>query len=228
MKKNIALILILAMISSCKSQEDLKNFYYPFSSQHETKVYKYVDKNDSTKIEYWKVTSIPETKELKTVSYDSNFNIYNKFNEIITEKGAELTSYTDFEIDRDGNRKEIKAKIIDKDVYKWNGEKVYTYSVKYVNKYGRFEFEKKRAEIGIEIITVKGKEYKAVKFRDDYIIKALDHKVEQIFYQYAYYVKNIGMIKYKRKIPIQHKVIELELVEIMTEKEFEKIKVNDN
>jgi hypothetical protein len=37
-------------------------------------------------------------------------------------------------------------------------------------------------------------------------------------------VENIGMIKYKRKIPIQHELIELELAEILTEQEFEKIK----
>jgi hypothetical protein len=125
-----------------------------------------------------------------------------------------------------GERKEIKAKVIDKDVYKWDGDKEYTYSVKYVNKYGRFDFKKKRLESGIENIIVNGKEYEAVKFRDEYIILALDHDVEQRFYQDAFYVKDIGMIKYKRKIPIQHELIELELVEMLTESEFEKIKAS--
>ena len=226
MKKHINLILILVTALSCKAQENLKDFYYPFSNKTVTKVYKYVDKNDSTKIEYWKVTSIPETNELKTVSYDSDLNIYNTFDEIITENGAELIAYSDFEVNEKGERKEIKAKIIDKDVYKWNGEKEYSYSVKYVNKYGLFEFKKKRAESGFENISVNGKEYQAAKFRDDYIILALDHDVEQRFYQDAFYVKDIGMIKYKRKIPIQHELIELELTEILTEVEFEKIKAS--
>ena len=226
MTKNITLLILIFIISSCSAQENLKNFYYPFSNKTETKVYKYVDKNDSTKIEYWKVTSNPKTNVLKTVSYDSDFNIYNTFDEIITENGAELTAYSDFETNDKGERKEIKAKVIDKDVYKWNGDKEYTYSVKYVNKYGRFDFKKKRVESGIENITVNGKEYEAVKFRDDYIILALDHDVEQRFYQDAFYVKDIGMIKYKRKIPIQHELIELELAEILTESEFEKIKAS--
>ena len=226
MTKNITLLILIFIISSCSAQENLKDFYYPFSNKTETKVYKYVDKNDSTKIEYWKVTSNPKTNELKTVSYDSDFNIYNTFDEFITENGAELTAYSDFEMNNKGERKEIKAKVIDKDVYKWNGDKEYIYSVKYVNKYGRFDFKKKRAESGIENITVNGKEYEAVKFRDDYIILALDHDVEQRFYQDAFYVKDIGMIKYKRKIPIQHELIELELAEILSESEFEKIKAS--
>jgi len=226
MIKNITLLILIFIISSCSAQENLKDFYYPFSNETETKVYKYVDKNDSSKIEYWKVTSNPTTNELKTVSYDSDFNIYNTFDEIITESGAELTAYSDFEMNDKGERKEIKAKVVDKDVYKWNGDKEYTYSVKYVNKYGRFDFKKKRVESGIENITVNGKEYESVKFRDDYIILALDHDVEQRFYQDAFYVKDIGMIKYKRKIPIQHELIELELAEILTESEFEKIKAS--
>jgi hypothetical protein len=226
MTKNITLLILIFIISSCSAQENFKDFYYPFSNKTETKVYKYVDKNDSTKIEYWKVTSNPKTNELKTVSYDSGFNIYNTFDEIITENGAELTAYSDFEMNDKGERKEIKAKVIDKDVYKWDGDKEYTYSVKYVNKYGRFDFKKKRLESGIENIIVNGKEYEAVKFRDEYIILALDHDVEQRFYQDAFYVKDIGMIKYKRKIPIQHELIELELVEMLTESEFEKIKAS--
>ena len=226
MTKNITLLILISIISNCSAQENLKDFYYPFSNKTETKVYKYVDKNDSTKIEYWKVTSIPETNELKTVSYDSDFNVYNTFNEIITESGAELTAYSDFELNDKGEKKEIKAKVIDKDVYKWNGDNEFTYSVKYVNKYGRFDFKKKRAKSGLENITVNGKNHQAVKFRDEYLILALDHDVEQRFYQDAFYVKDIGMIKYKRKIPIQHELIELELVEILSESEFEKIKVS--
>ncbi|MCH2032297.1 MAG: hypothetical protein MK202_02160 [Tenacibaculum sp.] len=224
MKRQISIFLILISSLSGKAQDNLRDFYYPFSNKTETKIYKYVDKNDSTKIEYWKVTSIPETKELKTVSYDSEFKIYNTFDERITDYGAELTAYCDFEVNDKGERKQIEAKVIDKDVYKWNGDKEYKYSVKYVNKYGRFDFIKKRAESGIENVTVNGTEYRAIKFRDDYIITALDRDVEQRFYQDAFYVKDIGMIKYKRKIPVQHEMIELELVEILTESQFEKIK----
>ncbi len=224
MKTILYLTLLLVLTLNGKAQENLKDFYYPFSDKTETKVYKYVDKNDATKIEYWKVTTIPQTNELKTVSYDSEYNVYNTFNEIITATGAELTAYSDFETNEKGERIEIKAKVLENEVYKWNGDKEYAYAVKYTNKYGRFDFKKKRAESGYENISVNGKEYEAAKFKDEYLIYAIDRDVEQRFYQDAYYVKNIGMIKYKRKIPIQHEYIELELAEILTEQEFEKIK----
>ena len=226
MKNKLYLILILLTTINCVSQENLKDFYYRISDKTETKIYKYVDKNDSTKIEYWKVTTIPNTNEIKTVSYDSEFDIYNTFDEVVKENGAELIAYSDFKINENGERIEIKAKVIDKDVYKWKKGKEYTYSVKYVNKYGRFDFKKKRAELGFEKIKVNGKEYQAAKFRDDYLINAIDHNVEQRFYQETYYVKNIGMIKYMRKIPIQHETIELELAEILTENEFKKLKAS--
>jgi len=223
MKKIFFLILILNL-SGCKVKKNLKHYYYPFSNKTETKVYKYVDKNNSSKIEYWKVITIPKTNELKTVSYDSDFNIYNTFNEVIMENGAELRAYSDFEKNNKGELIEIKSKVVDKDVYKWNQDSLYTYSVKYSNKYGEFDFKKTREKAGFEKIKVGGKEYDAAKFKDDYLIKALDYKTEQKFYQYAYYVKNVGMIKYKRKIPIQREFIELELTEILTEQEFENLK----
>ena len=226
MKNTLYLILMLLSTLCCTSQENLKDFYYPFSNKPLTKVYKYVDKNDSTKIEYWKVTTSPKTNKINTVSYDSEFIIYNTFDEVVKENGAELIGYSEFETNKKGGRIEIKAKIIDKDVYKWNKDKEYHYSVKYVNKYGRFDFKKKRVLSGFEKIQVNGKEYQAAKFRDEYHINVLDHDVIQKFHQDTYYVKNIGMIKYERKIPIQHKTIELELVEILSEQEFEKIKAS--
>jgi len=224
MTKNITLLILIFIISSCSAQENFKDYYYQIGTKKETKIYKYVDKNDPTNVEYWKVTSIPETNELKTVSYDSDFNIYNTFDEVITESGAELTAYSDFELNDNGERKEIKANVIDKDIYKWNSDKEYSYSVNYVNKYGRFNFKKKRAESGLETITVSGKEYKTVKFKDTYLINAIDHNDEYGFYQNTFYAQNIGMVKYERHIP--NRVIELELVEILTELEFEEIKAS--
>lgn len=224
MVKNIVFPIVLFLIANCSAQTKLKEYYYPFGTEREVKIYKYVNKKNPAFVEYWKVISIPETNELKTVSYNAELNVYNIIHEVITENGAELTAYSDFDLNRKGERTEIKSQVIDKDVYKWNGEKEYAYSVKFVNKYGRFDFKKKRKALGFEKIKVSGKEYMAAKFRDDYIILALDQGAEHRFYQYAYYAENIGMIKYKREIPIQHKTIELELVDILTEQEFEKIK----
>lgn len=218
MKNKLHLILLLPFTINCIAQENLKDFYYQISDEIETKVYKYIDKNDPNTIEYWKVTTNPQTKEIHTVSYDSNFNIYNTFDEIITENGAELIRYTDYKKNRFGIIVPTISKIVNKDVYMWNGDKEYKYSVKYRNQYGRFEFTKNRTELGFETIVVNGKEYKAVKFKGVYSISAIDQNDKYDFYQYSYYAKGVGMVKYKRYIP--NKVIELELTKLLSEKEF--------
>jgi len=224
MKNNIVLVLIFTSTLVCKSQTNLKDYYYQFSDKTETKVYKYVDKKDSENIEYWKIILNPKTKVINTISYDSSFNIYNTFDEVITENGAELIRYTDFEENIFGNKTEVKAEIVEKDVFKWNGEKQYSYSVKYRNKYGRFEFKKKRVALGFEKKSVRGKQYETIKFKGIYSIYAIDQDDKYGFYQYSFYAKGIGMIKYERKIPVKEELIELELVDILTEKEFKKIK----
>jgi len=226
MKSNLLFILIIFSSAYCLSQNSLKEYYYPISAKPTTKIYKYVDKQDSTNVEYWKVTYLPERNELQTISYDSKFNIYNRFYEKITENGAELISYYDMETIESGRLIEIKSKVIDKDVYKWYSDKEYSYSVKYTNKYGRFDFKKTREQKGLEKINVKGKEYLVAKFKDSYIIYSIDHDTEYRFYQDTYYAKNIGMVKYKRNIPLEHRIVELELSEILTEKEFESIKAS--
>ena len=224
MRKYVALIFIVCSSLSNNCQENLKDFYFPFYKKTETRVYKYVDQKDPTKTEYWEICSNPETKELKTVSYDYEFNIYNVFNEIITKNGAECIAYSDVEIKENGEKREIKGEILEKGVFKWNGDKKYSYSIKSGNKYGLFIFKKTREELGLSNITVNGVKHKTIKFKDDYRILDLDLNVKQVFHQYTYYAKRIGMIKYERKIPIQKEPIVLELIEVLTKQEFEKMK----
>jgi len=223
-KKHVALIFIVCASLCYNCQENLNDFYYPFYKKTETRVYKYVDQKDPTKTEYWKITSSPETNELKTVSYDYEFNSYNIFNEKITKNGAECIGYSDIEMKENKEKREIKGKVLDKDVFKWNGDKKYSYSIKSGNKYGLFIFKKTREELGLSNITVNGIKHKTIKFKDNYMILDLDQNVKQVFYQYSYYAKGIGMIKYERKIPVQKDPVVLELLEILSEQEFEKMK----
>jgi hypothetical protein len=224
MKKITLIITLLFTTTFCLSQNKLKDYYYPISNKVETKIYKYVDKNDLNNIEYWKVTTNPNTNRIKTVSYDSEFNIYNTFTEIVNKNGAELTEYADYEKNSLGELVPNIAKIIENKVFKWDGEKEYSYSVKYTNKHGSYVFSKERTELGFEKITLNNKEYETVKFIADYSINAINKNDSYSFYQYSYYAKNLGMIKYRRYIP--NKVIVLELAELLTEKEFEKIKAS--
>jgi len=226
MRKFILLILVLTLTTNCSSQDNLKNYYYPFSDKIETTIYKYVDKNDKNYIEYWEVTTNPKTNEIRTVSYNSEFVIYNIFQEKITDKGAELLSYSDFGLNEKGESIETKAKIIDRNVYLWNPEKEYKYSVQYINEYGKFDFTKKRIKSGFEKVILNNKEYSTIKFNDNYLINAIDIQAEYRFNQETYYAENVGMIKYIRNIPIEHKTIILELENLLSKKEFERLKAS--
>jgi hypothetical protein len=69
---------------------------------------------------------------------------------------------------------------------------------------------------------VQGTEYETVKFMDEYEIKFLENGQNYEFYQFTYYAKDIGMVKYQRYHP-DGTIIELELNDILSEKEFHNI-----
>ncbi len=149
MNKILNLLILTFVISSCNSQDNLKEYYYPITNKKEVNIYKYQDKNDSSRVEYWKVTTDQKKNEILTESFTTDFSLYNVFKEKITEKGAELIDYKDYQKNDSGKLIEIQAKILNKDVYIWNGENKYKYSVQYKNKYGNEQFIKDRQKKGL-------------------------------------------------------------------------------
>ncbi len=97
MKKNITLLILIFIISSCAAQENFKEYYYPIGTKKEVKVYKYVDKNNQKNIEYWKVTTNSKTSKILTESFTADFRLYNIFEEELKSDGAEIIRYADFE-----------------------------------------------------------------------------------------------------------------------------------
>lgn len=217
------ILLFLCCASLLHAQKNVKKYYYSAGKQKIVNVYKYVDKNDSTTIEYWKVITSPIDNMIKTISYDKNFRIYNTFEEVLTKNGAKLTSYTDYEKLQNGENIPIKSTIQKTDVYLWKSSNSYEYAVAYTNKYGPFEFTKKRKFIEIKKIIVNHRQYKVAAFEDDYFIFAKRYNDKYSFQQRTYYAKDIGMVKYERKLPNKEQLIELELTEILTEEAFNRL-----
>ena len=223
MIKNITLLILIFIISSCSAQENFKEYYYQIGTKKEVQVYKYVDKNNPKNIEYWKVTTNPKTNKILTESFTTDFRLYNIFEEELKTDGAEIIHYADFEKNDEGQNIRVDGTIVDKDVYKWNDNNKYKYSVKYKSpKYGNEQFTKERTKSSFENINASGTDYSTLKFKDEYEIKSLENNQNYKFYQFTYYAKGIGMVKYQRYHP-NGTTIELELNEILTEKEFEKL-----
>lgn len=213
----------MTVISSCSAQENYRDYYYQIGLKKEVKVYKYVDKNNPNNIEYWKVTTDPNTKGILTESFTPDFRLYNTFSERLNENGAELFEYSDFEQNDDEQNKRIDGTVVDKDVYKWTDNSKYKYSVKYkTQKYGNEQFTKQRTKNSYENIEIYGIEYLTLKFLDEYQIKSLENNQNYEFYQFTYYAKDIGMVKYQRYYP-NGTTIELELEKIISEKEFDEL-----
>ncbi|QIE58661.1 hypothetical protein G5B37_03520 [Rasiella rasia] len=221
--KNTFLLILTFVISNCSAQLNYKDYYYPIGAKKQVNIYKYVDKNNPNNIEYWKVTTNPNSNKILTESYTTDFRLYNIFEEQLNENGAEVIRYADFNKSDDGKNIRIDGTIIDKNVYKWADDSKFKYSVKYSTpEYGNEKFIKERIKNRIENINVHGTDYSTLVFMDEYEIKSLDNDQTYEFYQLTYYAKGMGMVKYQRYHPDGTTII-LELEKILTEKEFEKL-----
>lgn len=215
----IVVISLMVVFSSCTSK-NLMKYYYPIHQESEIKVYKYVNPENSKFTEYWKTTTDPIEKTILTESFNSKFDLYNTFQEKITHNEANLIKYVEYE----GKSliKEINAEVKDDKVFSSNKDEQYQYLVQFKNKYGRFTFEKKRQFIDFQEIQIQGKKYKTARFKDNYLINAIDQKDTYKFSQITYYAEGIGMVKYERTLPTGKRILELE--RILSNKEFEALK----
>lgn len=221
--KNTLFLILIFIIPSCYAQKEIKEYYYQIGKKKEVSVYKYVDKNNPKNIEYWKVTTDPKTNTILTESYTTDFRLYNIFEEQLNTKGAEVIRYADFEQSDNGQNIRVNGIIVDKNVYKWVDHNKYKYSINYKSpRYGNGQVTKARTKNKFENIEVYGTKYATVKFMDEYEIKYLENGQNYDFYQFTYYAKGIGMVKYQRYHP-DGTTIELELKDILTEKEFHNI-----
>lgn len=212
------LFAIACLLSACTSM-NIKNYYFPIHQDGDTKIFKYVNPTNPEFSEYWEVISDPYENSIITNSYRADFTKYNTFYEQYEDDGAKLVSYIDYEKDKAGEWHEVKAETMTDDVFKWERKNSYNFSVKYTNKFGRFELIKQREDLGFVEMEIMEEDIKAIKFLDKYFVHAIDQDDKYQFQQISYYSDNIGMVKYERYIPNSGLRV-LELVEIMDETKF--------
>lgn len=215
----IGAILLIAFFTSSCTSGNLKNYYFPLHMDDDIVIYHYANPEEPKFDEYWLLELDPNSKTLRTDSYRYDFELYNTFVEKYEENGAILEEYTDYEYDKEKNKKPIYSTLNSTDVFRWDGEKSFNFSMDYTNKFGRFKYFKRRTYLGKEKITVNDEDYKAAKFKDEYFIHAIDQNDKYNFYQICYYAENIGMIRYERFIPNSGPRI-LDLSKVLTEDEF--------
>ncbi|WP_298546057.1 hypothetical protein [uncultured Aquimarina sp.] len=216
--KNLILFLIPGYIFSY--QIDYKSYYYNLKDFQEPKIYEYKRSNkNSLDTEYWKIISDTINKELITETFNSGFKQIEYFKEKFDESGAKMLEFLLLE---DSSSTKV-SKPIEQNVYLWNNPGPYKYSTKYDSRYGEVYFEKTRTYQGLEKIKILDKTYNAIKLKGEYVFKIKDQNQTFTYYQYSYYIKDIGFVKYKRVFE-DHSETELYLYHIHTEEEWNNLK----
>ena len=80
-------------------------------------------------------------------------------------------------------------------------------------------FNKSRGYIGKEDVEILGQKFDAIKFKGIYSFGLVGKEVECEYYQYSYYVREIGMVKYEKNFPDRKGSI-LDLTKIYSEDEW--------
>lgn len=225
MKLLFKVLFLFLCCSNCYSQENLRDYYYQFGKEKETKIYQYVNTSDPSDIAYWKVITNPTTKEIITYGINEDFEQMNVFKEKIVSGGSILFEFTVFDKNFFGFQKEKKTTVVKKKVYSWNKDEVCIQSYKFKDsEFGEIEMQKSREFEKIDSLNLDGKVYEVAKFMDVHKTIFLKDKDFEEQLTYSYYARGFGMIKY-RNYGIEG-VREMEFKRLFTQEEFEKLKKN--
>lgn len=211
----INLSFILLFLIGCSNG---RSFYYTDIKANETKVYKFVNEDDSKHIIYWKI-KLSENKDiLYSDTYNSNFHLDNEFQEKITKYDSQLIKYTNYyeEVDYP-----VIAEIIDNSVYAWDTKYPTSYKVKFKVDGDVIVLEKIRTFIGFTDKTYQNKKIKVKQFEDKYRVKVNGRKIDDTF-NISYYAKGVGIIQFD--MHSKDKISKMKLREILTEAQFEEMK----
>lgn len=215
------LILCFIFLGCEKETPKFKEYYFDLENFKNPSTYEYENLTNPEETQYWRFSSNEKTNKLTTKTYNSKFEQIELFEEIFTTEGSRLVLYQPIE-----NKIKVKTKVNqgELDVYKWSDLSPYKYSVTYFDKnYGQTIFEKEREFISVDSILIMSKKYECLKFKGNYSFIFKEENQKYNFYQYSYYVKNYGFVRYERFYPDGESSI-LELTKIYSEKEWTELK----
>ncbi|MGH1435617.1 MAG: hypothetical protein ACRBG0_14310 [Lewinella sp.] len=206
------LFLIIMMGTGCQTY---KGYYYSSFDADRPRIYEYSCKADPTRTQYWRMTS--DHNSLITEAYDANFTQFELIKEAFNHEGSVLVSYINFDDKGDRLHRDIQKT----DIYKWKKDGPYEYAIEYENNGERVFFLKEREYIGVAKVNVLGADYDCLKFKGTYKFGLVGEPAEYEYYQYSYYAKGLGMVKYERYFPDGESIV-LELTEIYDDQEWKR------
>lgn len=196
--------------------DSIKKCYFNLEDFTTPKIYVFEDEKNSSVFQYWKISSVPEKNLLITEAFNREKEQLEYFSEKITEEGAHLEEFIMFE-----GENQIRTKPVQRSVYLWKHDSSYQYEVNYSTNHGSFEFLKTRALHSCDSLEILGEKRFVMKFEGDYQIVHQQKQDTLRFWQYSYYTKEFGFVKYQRHF--KNSVLNMKLKAILTEKEWEAI-----
>lgn len=196
-------------------------YYYPLNMFKKPNIYFYSCPQNAKRSQYWKISTNRKKNKLITEAFGNDLIQFERFEEELDSAGSNLVNYEI--IGKDSITRTTVEKGV---VYLWKSSQPYTYQVKYNTPGGTILFSKTRTYLKKDSILVLGDMKEVLVFKGEYEFFNQSSNESYSYYQYSYYAKEIGFVKYERIIPISdtdYEFINLELDSILTKKEWKKL-----
>lgn len=173
-----------------KSRPLLKALYFNLDKFIEPQTYFFENQEFPERSQYWKMTSLPDSNQLKTEVYNVNFEHFETSVERYDSIGAKFITFLVIE-----QSDTIYTEIDEADVFRWNMFDSYSYSLRY-RVPGIYQgFKKHRQFRAINKMEVLGEELEVARFEDEYTFQfgIVTHMKQQSFYTQKY-----GLVRFVR------------------------------
>jgi hypothetical protein len=193
--------MLAGLIACGKKEASIKQYYFPYATFTEPKVYQYADSKDSNLVMYWHFkTDIENSDTILTTSfYDQNYTLTNVFINKITNEGARLIKMY---INMGDSSKMYPCEVKKDEVYNWSIKPKQTIFVSY-NLYSpdstqskeivtERSFENNRVPLNFN-----GKQYQCLLVKEQTIINhiTVNRTKTEEQERSSYFAEGIGLIQ---------------------------------
>lgn len=214
--KRFYLFLIPVLFSSCG--EDLQEYYFDYEDFKSPKYYYFKCQEDPSASVYWKMKYNEKNGLFVTEGFNSKLDRVDLFTEKKDEQGAKLVEYTMM-----NDSTPIYTVPLDRNVYLWDdNDDTYSYAVEYSYEGSKVTFRKTRQFLDKEDVMIMGEKLEALKYKSIFRHVAIGTGDSYEFWQFGYYTKEHGFVKYERHLP-SGETLTYELVKIFSEKEWKEL-----
>lgn len=165
-------------------------YYFNLADFVEPKVYFYQNQADPSLSHYWKISSVLSDSLLITEAYGADFKQFEVFTEKYDSIGSKVIEYISL-----SETDSTFSDIIESEVYRWNSEEAYSYSIKYIRSGIYLGYRKDRKFQALDSMEILGDRIEVARFKDEY---TYFHGFVTHEHQQSFYSKEYGLVRFLR------------------------------